>query len=115
MTYTYNPSFYTMNDAVLAQKYIEMRNKMKIANLKYKSTAKGKAKSAENQRNYYKTHSNNEGFKEKRRETANSFYATNETYRLNRQEKARQRYYYRKYGPPSEIDNPPTISSPNTI
>ena len=105
-----------MNDAIQAiqaiqaQKFLELRERMRIANHKYKATDKGKAKSAENQRHYYKIHSNDEGFLEKRRDTANAFYATNEAYRKQRQEKARQRYYSQKYGPESDTTKPESKS-----
>lgn len=91
-----------MNDTELAQKFLIMREKMTIANKKYRSTANGKAKSAANQRNFYHTHSQEDGFMEQRRQKANAFYATNEPYRLKRQENARLRYYKVKYGPESE-------------
>ena len=68
-----------------------MKNRMKIADQKYEATAKNKAKSTENQRHYHNTHTTGEGFKQKSRESADAFYATNEAYRLNRQDKARQR------------------------
>ena len=97
MTYTIYIGSFTfngiMNDALEAQKYRMIIERAKAANKRYLATEKGKAKGRIASHNYYNSHNKDEDFLLKKREAAKLYYANNEPYRLNRQAKAKERYF----------------------
>lgn len=94
--YTIITRLIKMNDAELAQRYLKMRENTKAANKRYLATEHGRLKCRVTQRNNYHSHTGEEGYLEKRRETAKLFYENNEAYRENRKVVARAKYQLKK-------------------